>query len=117
MNEKSIPIVIILIFGLITTISIVQASEEVKVPFSAIKSICYMKVDISKSEFSLSEVGRQCVSEDWLYKNAPKQEATTKAYFETESYGNTEAVNIFWNTDLTPRDQNAFVVEIYDKSY
>jgi len=47
--------------------------EEVTVPFSAIKSSCYGEIDMSKAEFALSEVGEECVSEDWLEDNLTEE--------------------------------------------
>jgi len=45
------------------------AEEEVKVPFDAVKSSCYGQIDMSKAEFPLPEIGKECVEEDWLEAN------------------------------------------------
>ncbi|MBS3788522.1 hypothetical protein KGY79_10060 [Candidatus Bipolaricaulota bacterium] len=50
----------------------VAAEKDVKVPFSAIKSSCYDQIDMSKAEFPLSKVGKECVMEDWLEANLSK---------------------------------------------
>ncbi|MBS3792671.1 hypothetical protein KGY77_08525 [Candidatus Bipolaricaulota bacterium] len=61
--------VILLIFG-----ASVIAEEEVKVPFSAVKSSCYGQIDMSKAEFLLSEIGKDCVKDSWLEENLSKRE-------------------------------------------
>ena len=60
-------VVFLLIFG-----SFAISAEEVKVPFRAIKSICYSEIDMSKAEFALSEVGEKCVKKEWLEENKPE---------------------------------------------
>lgn len=44
-------------------------AEEVKVPLEAVKSSCYGEIDMTKAEFTLSEVGKECVKDDWLEAN------------------------------------------------
>ena len=51
---------------------VAMSQEEVKVPFSAVKSSCYGEIDMSKAEFALSEVGEKCVKKEWLEKNKPE---------------------------------------------
>lgn len=65
--------VLLLIFG---TSVIAIAEEETKVPFSAVKSSCYGQIDMSKSKFLLSEVGKECVDEEWLEENLSETEGT-----------------------------------------
>lgn len=45
------------------------STGELKVPREAIKSICHSKIDVSKGEFDLSEVGKECVTRDWLQQH------------------------------------------------
>ncbi|MCF7889834.1 hypothetical protein K9M78_01290 [Candidatus Bipolaricaulota bacterium] len=49
------------------------SAEEIKVPLEEIKSSCYGKIDMSKAEFALSEVGEECVNQDWLEENLSKK--------------------------------------------
>ncbi len=52
--------------------SLIAGAEEVRVPSSAIKPSCYDKLDMSKDEFPLSEVGKECVEDSWLEANLPQ---------------------------------------------
>ena len=76
-------VIIIFLFG-----GSALAEKEVNVPFGAIKPSCYGKLDMTKTEFFLSEVGKECVIEEWLEENIfenikQKQTETTKAPAET----------------------------------
>lgn len=73
-------VVAIFILLLVVSTSIL-ASEEIIVPFSEIKQACYSEIDMSKAELALSEVGTDCVSEEWLAKN----EIKTDKFEETVS--------------------------------
>ncbi|MFB6290496.1 MAG: hypothetical protein ABEJ25_02060 [Candidatus Bipolaricaulia bacterium] len=59
-------VISLLIFG-----GLAIAAEEVDVPLEAVKSSCYGEVDMTKAEFPLSEVGKECVKDDWLEENLP----------------------------------------------
>mgnify|MGYP006280444085 CR=1 FL=1 len=63
-------------------------AEEVMVPFRAIKSSCYGKIDMTKAEFPLSEVGKECVQNDWLEENLSEEEAQAQESEEVAE-GNT----------------------------
>ena len=63
---------IALILSLVLSTGAVTLAEEVKVPFSSIKSSCYREIDMSRAEFALSEVGEECVKEEWLKENQPE---------------------------------------------
>lgn len=52
--------------------SLIAGAEEVRVPSSAIKPSCYDKLDMSKDEFPLSDVGKECVIDSWLGTNLPQ---------------------------------------------
>lgn len=56
--------IIVLLAGLLLAPSVL--AEEIKVPFSAVKPGCYGQIDMSRSEFALSEIGKECVTEEWL---------------------------------------------------
>lgn len=72
---------------LIFSAPLVANTEEVKVPFEAIKSSCYGEIDMTKAEFPLSEVGKECVQEDWLEENLLEEKAEeTKDELEPVSY-------------------------------
>lgn len=65
MKKTSVLLVIfLLVFG-----SLALATDEVKVPFSAVKSSCYDQIDMSKAEYSLLEIGKKCVKQSWLNSN------------------------------------------------
>lgn len=68
-------IAVLLTIFVVTCGASVIAEDEVKVPFSAIKSSCYGEIDMSRAEFPLSEVGEECVSKDWLEENKPEEES------------------------------------------
>lgn len=75
-------VVLLLIFGGVTI-----TAEKKEVPLEAIKSNCYGEIDMTKSEFPLSEVGEECVQEDWLEENLSEEEAEeTKDELEPVSY-------------------------------
>lgn len=57
----SLLVAFIVIFG-----GLSLKAEEVKVPFGSVKHSYYGKIDISSTEFPLSEVGKCCVVEEWL---------------------------------------------------
>ncbi|MBS3765148.1 hypothetical protein KGY71_01375, partial [Candidatus Bipolaricaulota bacterium] len=63
--------ILLLIFGA-SVIAI--AEEETKVPFSAVKSSCYDQIDMSEAEFSLLDIGKNCVKESWLEENLSETE-------------------------------------------
>jgi len=65
-------IAVILALLLVTFGASVKAEDEVKVPLSAVKTSCYGQIDISKAEFALSEIGKECVVEQWIKENDPK---------------------------------------------
>ncbi|MFP3953127.1 MAG: hypothetical protein ACLFVS_03255 [Candidatus Acetothermia bacterium] len=62
--------IFVFIFG-----AFVAAGEEVKVPFSAVKTSYYEQIDMSKAEFLLSEIGKDCVIESWLEENLSEKES------------------------------------------
>ncbi len=65
MKRLSIVILILVFaFG-----SLAAAAEEAMVPLEAVKSDCFFEIDMSKTEFELSELSRGCVMEDWLKDN------------------------------------------------
>lgn len=66
------------------------ASEKTKVPLSAIEHDCYNEIDISKAEFFLSEVGKECVIDRWLNKNGVKQSKSEAKGPAVEEKINTE---------------------------
>ncbi|MBS3788976.1 hypothetical protein KGY79_12380 [Candidatus Bipolaricaulota bacterium] len=72
-------IAVILTILLLTFGGCVIANDEVKVPLSAIKSSCYDQIDMSKAEFPLSRVGRECVKERWLEENKPGDKSSELA--------------------------------------
>ena len=72
-KAASLLVVFLLISG-----GIALSAEEVKVPFSSIKPSCYGKIDISSTEFPLSEVGKDCVVEEWLGENLNEGDVSCK---------------------------------------
>jgi len=64
-------VTLLLVISLLVFGGLAQTAEELRVPLSAVKSSCYGEIDMTKAEFPLSEVGAECVSEDWLEKNQP----------------------------------------------
>ncbi len=56
--------ILLIIFG-----ASVIGEEEIKVPFSAVKSSCYGQIDMSKEEFLLSDIGEECVTKSWFDAN------------------------------------------------
>ncbi|MBS3788189.1 right-handed parallel beta-helix repeat-containing protein [Candidatus Bipolaricaulota bacterium] len=52
-----------------------STKRETKVPFQAIKSNCYGEIKMSKAEFLLSEVGRECVVTGWVEETLSEGEA------------------------------------------
>ncbi len=75
--RKEALIVFVLVLGLVFAQGVIGEEEKLKVPFSAIKSGCYGEIDMSKAEFSLSEIGGECINEDWLKEHKSKQEGQT----------------------------------------
>lgn len=59
-------------------------AEEVEVPFEVVKSSCYDEIDMTKSEFPLSKVGKECVKEDWLEENLSEDEHQTEKTKENQ---------------------------------
>ena len=53
-------------------------AEEVMVPLGAIKSSCYSEIDMTKTEFPLPEIGRECVTESWVEENLSQKETLPK---------------------------------------
>ena len=78
MKKRTFVIALLILVMAFFQLGLAQGNE-VKVPLSEIKSSCYGKIDMSKTEFLLSEVGRDCVTEEWLTENAKRVEAETKA--------------------------------------
>lgn len=114
-----------LLLGLIFTPTFIQA-EEVKVPFGAVKPSCYGKIDMSKAEFSLSEIGKECVTENWLRENKPKEEDPSEETTQTENKDYTtrvipgseeDVVNVSWEGYLSRSEENLITVEVHDDSY
>ena len=70
-------VVTLIVLLLIFSVSVI-AEEDVKVPFSAVKSSCYGQIDMSKAEFLLSEIGEECVTESWLEENLSQEENKSK---------------------------------------
>lgn len=62
----------VIVLGLVFAQVAIGQEEELKVPFSAIRSSCYGEIDMTKADFSLSEVGEKCVKKEWLEKNKPE---------------------------------------------
>jgi len=62
-------LLLVLVIGLLAI-----GAEEVMVPFSEIKSSCYGEIDMTKAEFPLSDVGKECVSDSWLEDNLSGQD-------------------------------------------
>lgn len=46
-----------------------KSDKRLKIPIEQIKSSCYGEIDMSKSEFALSELGKECVIEEWLQEH------------------------------------------------
>ena len=82
-------IAVILTILLLTFGASVAAEKNVKVPFNAVKSSCYGQIDMSKAEFSLLDIGKNCVKESWLEENLTRDK--TKSGGETDL--NTEEEN------------------------
>ncbi|MBS3788753.1 hypothetical protein KGY79_11220 [Candidatus Bipolaricaulota bacterium] len=71
--------IFILLFGLVVVSTV--AEEEVKVPFEAVKTSCYYYIDLSKAEYFLSEISKNCVKSSWLEANLSEED--TQAGEET----------------------------------
>jgi hypothetical protein len=69
----SLLVAFLLIFG-----GLALSAGEVKVPFGSIKPSCYEEIDTSRTEFPLSEVGQDCVVEEWLEENLDEDHVSLK---------------------------------------
>ncbi len=69
--KKGALIVSVIVLGLVFAQTAIGGEQELKVPFGQIKPGCYGEIDSSKAEFALSEVGEECVLEEWLEENHP----------------------------------------------
>lgn len=106
---------------------VAPAEEEVMVPFGEIQSSCYGEIDISKAEFALSEVGEECVNEDWLEENKPKEKSSTntrvtkeeKADYRIELAIGSErdAAKFSWQGHLSQDEDNIIKVHVFNKAY
>lgn len=106
--------------------TLASAAEKTKVPFSAIKPSCYGEIDMAKEEFVLSEVGKECVIEEWLDKNAPEEKSSSeeKTTSEKKNYQVTifpdsdkDAIKLSWDGYLSRSQENLITVEVYEESY
>lgn len=99
------------------------ASEEIKVPFSAIKSSCYGKIDMSKSEFALSEIGEECVSESWLEENLPYEKAKKgddqkiDRKSRIKLVGEKSAADFSWKGTLEAGEEKEITITVQDKKF
>ena len=120
-----IPILLIgLVFNQFAPSTIGQ--EKLKVPLSEIKPECHDKIDLSKSEFLLFEVGKSCVTDEWLNKNdleeekgnATKRRVTKGDYRIEVSMGSErDAVEFTWPGQLSEDEDNIFRIKVYEESY
>lgn len=95
----------LLIFG-----GLAISAEELKVPFEEIKSSCYGEVDMTKAEFPLSEVGKECVQEDWLEENLPEEETQAEESKEvTEGSSIGEKVEAKRKSSLPERSLKSYI--------
>lgn len=69
MSKRAVVIVFLVFVMAFLQLGIAQKAE-VEVPLDEIKPSCYGKIDMSETEFLLSEVGKECVTEEWLKENA-----------------------------------------------
>jgi hypothetical protein len=90
----SLLVVFLLIFG-----GLAVSAEDLEVPFGSIKPSCYGKIDVSSTEFPLSEVGKDCVVEEWLEENLNEGDVTGKGEekMSTEKLNKIDFEEYRWN--------------------
>ncbi len=74
MKKGAIAFVLILIIGSLALPGHIKAEEELMVPIGEIKTTpeCKKKINWTKAEMALNEIGKECVKKSWLQENKEK---------------------------------------------